>query len=600
MKVAVIGGGPGGYVAALRAAMLGAEVTVIEKNKLGGTCLNVGCIHTKALLASSDVLRTVKEADKFGIKVEGEVKPDFQAIVARKQKITDELVAGIQFLFDKRGVKKIDGFGKLIDKNTIEVTKDDGSVEEVKADKIILANGSVPTVFPFMPYNGKNVITSDEVLSLEKLPESMVIIGGGVIGSEIGQFYSSLGTKVTIIEVLPQILGRMDSEGAKALTRQFKKDKIKVMCNVATDSFEVSEDKVKLNLNNGKSLEAEVVLLCTGRKPNLANSGVAEAGVKLTERGFVEVNEFMETNLEGVYAIGDIISVGGAPHAMLAHVASAEGMVAAANAVKGNRENVNYKSIPSCVYTEPEVAGVGKTEVAKTLAYELFDDERHIVRIDMSEYMESHSVSRLVGAPPGYVGYDEGGQLTEAVRRNPYSIVLFDEIEKAHKDVFNILLQILDDGRITDSQGRTVDFKNTIIIMTSNLGSDYILDNKENKDELINQELRKTFKPEFLNRVDEIITFNSLSKDVVYEILDKIIKNIEDRLSDKDIHINVTEEAKKYIIDNSYDEFYGARPIKRYVSENIETLIARSIIENKIKFSSTINIDVENNHLVIK
>ena len=378
MKVAVIGGGPGGYVAALRAAMLGAEVTVIEKNKLGGTCLNVGCIPTKALLASSDVLRTVKEADKFGIKVEGEVKPDFQAIVARKQKITDELVAGIQFLFDKRA---------------IEVTKDDGSVEEVKADKIILANGSVPTVFPFMPYNGKNVITSDEVLSLEKLPESMVIIGGGVIGSEIGQFYSSLGTKVTIIEVLPQILGRMDSEGAKALTRQFKKDKIKVMCNVATDSFEVSEDKVKLNLNNGKSLEAEVVLLCTGRKPNLANSGVAEAGVKLTERGFVEVNEFMETNLEGVYAIGDIISVGGAPHAMLAHVASAEGMVAAANAVKGNRENVNYKSIPSCVYTEPEVAGVGKTEdelKAEGVEY-------HVGRFDFRGLGKAKAIGKIQG-----------------------------------------------------------------------------------------------------------------------------------------------------------------------------------------------------------
>ena len=357
MKVAVIGGGPGGYVAALKAAMLGAEVTVIEKNKLGGTCLNVGCIPTKALLASSDVLRTVQEAKNFGINVEGEIKPDFEAIVARKQKVTDELVAGIQSLFDKRGVKKIDGFGKLIDKNTIEVTKDDGSVEEVKADKIILANGSIPTVFPFMPYNGKNVITSDEVLSLEKLPKSMVIIGGGVIGSEIGQFYSSLGTKVTIIEVLPQILGRMDSDGAKALARQFKKDKIKVMCNVATDSFEVSDDIVKLNLNNGKSLEAEVVLLCTGRKPNLANSGVAEAGVKMTDRGFIEVNEYMETNLEGVYAIGDII-----PGAMLAHVASAEGMVAAENAVKGNSETVNYKSIPSCVYTEPEVAGVGKTE----------------------------------------------------------------------------------------------------------------------------------------------------------------------------------------------------------------------------------------------
>lgn len=357
MKVAVIGGGPGGYVAALKAAMLGAEVTVIEKNKVGGTCLNVGCIPTKALLASSDVLRTVKEAKSFGINIDGDIKPDFDAIIARKQKVTDELVAGIEFLFDKRGVKKINGFGKLIDKNTIEVTKEDGSIEEVKADKIILANGSIPTVFPFMPYNGKNVITSDEVLSLDKLPESMVIIGGGVIGSEIGQFYSTLGTKVTIVEVLPQILGRMDSDGAKALARQFKKDKIKVMCNVATDSFEVSEDKVKLNLNNGKSIEAEIVLLCTGRKPNLANSGVAEAGVKMTDRGFIEVNEYMETNLEGVYAIGDII-----PGAMLAHVASAEGMVAAENAVKGNSETVNYKSIPSCVYTEPEVAGVGKTE----------------------------------------------------------------------------------------------------------------------------------------------------------------------------------------------------------------------------------------------
>lgn len=357
MKVAVIGGGPGGYVAGLKAAMLGAEVTVIEKNKVGGTCLNVGCIPTKALLASSDVLRTVKEAKSFGINIDGDIKPDFDAIIARKQKVTDELVAGIEFLFDKRGVKKINGFGKLIDKNTIEVTKEDGSIEEVKADKIILANGSIPTVFPFMPYNGKNVITSDEVLSLDKLPESMVIIGGGVIGSEIGQFYSTLGTKVTIVEVLPQILGRMDSDGAKALARQFKKDKIKVMCNVATDSFEVSEDKVKLNLNNGKSIEAEIVLLCTGRKPNLANSGVAEAGVKMTDRGFVEVNEYMETNLEGVYAIGDII-----PGAMLAHVASAEGMVAAENAVKGNCETVNYKSIPSCVYTEPEVAGVGKTE----------------------------------------------------------------------------------------------------------------------------------------------------------------------------------------------------------------------------------------------
>ena len=256
------------------------------------------------------------------------------------------------------------------------------------------------------------------------------------------------------------------------------------------------------------------------------------------------------------------------------------------------------KPIGSFIFLGP--TGVGKTEVARTLANELFDDEKHIVRIDMSEYMESHSVSRLVGAPPGYVGYDEGGQLTEAVRRNPYSIVLFDEIEKAHKDVFNILLQILDDGRITDSQGRTVDFKNTIIIMTSNLGSEYILDDIENSNELIMHELRRSFKPEFINRIDEIIIFNPLNKEVLYDILDNIIINIENRLSNMHIKINLTDEAKKYIIDNSYDEKYGARPIKRFVSKTIESLLANNIIEDNISFGKIITIDIENNKLIIK
>ena len=254
--------------------------------------------------------------------------------------------------------------------------------------------------------------------------------------------------------------------------------------------------------------------------------------------------------------------------------------------------------IGSFIFLGP--TGVGKTEVAKTLAYELFDDEKHIIRIDMSEYMESHSVSRLVGAPPGYVGYDEGGQLTEAVRRNPYSIVLFDEIEKAHKDVFNILLQILDDGRITDSQGRTVDFKNTIIIMTSNLGSEYILENVPDKDKLVMDELKRTFKPEFINRIDEIIMFKSLDKKVVYEILDKIISDIELRLDDKKIKLNLTKEAKDYIINNSYDEKYGARPIKRFVSRNLETLLATEIINGNIKFGQTVTIDVKDNNLIIK
>ena len=256
------------------------------------------------------------------------------------------------------------------------------------------------------------------------------------------------------------------------------------------------------------------------------------------------------------------------------------------------------RPIGSFIFLGP--TGVGKTEVARTLAYELFDDERHMIRIDMSEYMESHSVSRLVGAPPGYVGYDEGGQLTEAVRRNPYSIVLFDEIEKAHRDVFNILLQILDDGRITDSQGRTVDFKNTIIIMTSNIGSEYILENHENANEMVMNELRHTFKPEFLNRIDEIIMFKSLSKEVVYEVLDKIIKEIEMRLSDKKITLKLTEKAKNYIIDHSYDENYGARPIKRYVTRNLETILANAIIEDKIKFGSTVTVDVKNDQFVLE
>ena len=269
------------------------------------------------------------------------------------------------------------------------------------------------------------------------------------------------------------------------------------------------------------------------------------------------------------------------------------------DAIKRARAGIKDPNRPigSFIFLGP--TGVGKTEVARTLAYELFDNEKHMIRIDMSEYMESHSVARLIGSPPGYVGYDDGGQLTEAVRRNPYSIVLFDEIEKAHKDVFNILLQILDDGRITDSQGRTVDFKNTIIIMTSNLGSEYILENNSNSDEMVMQELKHTFRPEFLNRIDEIIIFNSLSKDVVYTILDKLIHDIELRLQDKRIKINLTDNARKYIIDNSYNEIYGARPIKRYVSRNVETMIANMIIEDKIMYNSTITIDIENDKLKI-
>ena len=255
------------------------------------------------------------------------------------------------------------------------------------------------------------------------------------------------------------------------------------------------------------------------------------------------------------------------------------------------------RPIGSFIFMGP--TGVGKTELAKALAYELFDDERHMVRIDCSEYMEAFNVSRLLGAPPGYVGYDEGGELTEAVRRNPYSIVLFDEIEKAHPDVFNILLQILDDGRITDSTGKLVDFKNTIIIMTSNLGSEYILDNEENSDSKVMEALKRTFRPEFINRIDEIVIFKSLGKDVVYNILDKIIHETEARLKNINLHLELTKKAQDYIIDHSYEEAYGARPIKRYVTHNIETLIADKIVRDEIEYGATITVDVKDDKLVL-
>ena len=255
------------------------------------------------------------------------------------------------------------------------------------------------------------------------------------------------------------------------------------------------------------------------------------------------------------------------------------------------------RPIGSFIFMGPTV--VGKTEIAKSLASELFDDERHMIRIDCSEYMEAFNVSRLLGAPPGYVGYEEGGELTEAVRRNPYSIVLFDEIEKAHKDVFNILLQILDDGRITDSQGRTIDFKNTIIIMTSNLGSDLILNNEYTEENVLAL-LKTTFRPELINRIDEIVTFNPLTKSVIYEVLDRIISDVNNRLTHLHIDITLTDNAKEYIVEESYDPDFGARPIKRYVTKNIETLLANELLTEKVLPNDSLIIDVVDNNFTIK
>lgn len=263
------------------------------------------------------------------------------------------------------------------------------------------------------------------------------------------------------------------------------------------------------------------------------------------------------------------------------------------------------KPIGSFLFLGP--TGVGKTELAKTLAEALFDNENSIVRIDMSEYMEKHSVSRLIGAPPGYVGYDEGGQLTDAVRRSPYSVVLFDEVEKAHPDVFNIMLQILDDGRITDSKGNLVDFKNTILIMTSNIGSEFLLDGidesgniKEDAEKQVNDMLKLHFRPEFLNRLDEIIMFKPLTKENISGIVELLMKELNERVAEREIKIELTESAREYIIDCGYDPVYGARPLKRFLQKNVETLVARAILGNQLSVGDTVLIDSEGGNLVCK
>ena len=263
------------------------------------------------------------------------------------------------------------------------------------------------------------------------------------------------------------------------------------------------------------------------------------------------------------------------------------------------------KPIGSFLFLGP--TGVGKTELAKALAASLFDDESNMVRLDMSEYMEKYSVSRLIGAPPGYVGYDEGGQLTEAVRRKPYSVVLFDEVEKAHPDVFNVLLQVLDDGRITDSQGRTVDFKNTIIIMTSNLGSAHLLDGiDENGDinpaceEAVMNELRGHFRPEFLNRLDEIIMFKPLTKDNIGNIINLLMNDLNKRLADREITVELSDSARQFIVDHGYDPIYGARPLKRFLQKHVETLSAKLILADEVREGDTILIDTEGDKLTAR
>lgn len=357
-KIVFIGAGPGGYVGAIRAAKLGADVTVIEKDSVGGTCLNRGCIPTKALLACSDVMTNIKSAKKFGINIEGTVTPDIAFMMERKDKIVERSIEGIHFLFKKNNVKFIEGIGKIVAKDTVAVTKDDGSKEEIKADGIIIATGSSPAKIPVFPYDGQRVITSDEALNLTTIPESMIIVGAGVIGCEFGMFFNNLGTKITMVEMMDHALPMEDLEIGDEMRKVLKRSKIKLMLSSKITKAEIEGDKVKAYTESdkgNKEVEADIMLVAIGRKANTDNLGLEELGI-CTERGRILVNEHMMTNVEGIYAIGDVI-----PGAQLAHLASAEAICAVEN-ILGKNIPMDYSAVPRCVFTDPEVAAVGLTE----------------------------------------------------------------------------------------------------------------------------------------------------------------------------------------------------------------------------------------------
>ena len=350
-----------------------------------------------------------------------------------------------------------------------------------------------------------------------------------------------------------------------------------------------------------KELKKEEEIAIKSKESSLLRTKVTEEEITkiIAKWTGIPVSKLMESEREKILNLGEIL------HKRV--IGQDEAVDKVTDAIIRSRAGIqdSRRPIGSFMFLGP--TGVGKTELAKALAESLFDDEHNIIRIDMSEYMEKFSVSRLIGAPPGYVGYEEGGQLTEAVRRKPYSVVLFDEIEKAHPDVFNVLLQVLDDGRITDSQGRTIDFKNTIIILTSNLGSEYILEGINDKGELteeakekVEKLLKQSFRPEFLNRLDEIVFYKPLTQNEIGKILDLLIIDLNKRLENQEISIELTKSAKEYLIKNGYDPVYGARPLKRFVQKKLETLIAREIIKQTILPKQRVTIDCKNDELVIK
>jgi len=365
----VIGSGPGGYVAAIRATQLGMKVAVVEKENLGGICLNWGCIPTKSLLKSAQAYEYAAHAADYGVSISGDVKPDFEAMVKRSRGVAEGMSKGIQYLFKKNKVETIVGFGKLAGKNKVEVSDEKGKKTIYEAKNIILATGARSRELPNLPQDGEKIIGYRQALTLDKQPESMVVVGSGAIGSEFANFYHTIGTKVTLVEFMPTLVPNEDEEVAKQLARNFKKAKMDVMLESSVESVDTSGDKCKVSIKTKKGekvVEADIVLSAVGITPNTEGIGLEEMGVK-TEKGRVVVDEFYATNVPGVYAIGDIVA-----GPALAHVASAEGITCVEKIAGQNPDPIDYSNIPGCTYTNPEISSVGFTEAkAKEAGYEV-------------------------------------------------------------------------------------------------------------------------------------------------------------------------------------------------------------------------------------
>ncbi|MBI4690847.1 MAG: dihydrolipoyl dehydrogenase [Nitrospirae bacterium] len=356
MRITIIGAGPGGYVAAIKAAQLGAQVTVIEDTEVGGTCLNRGCIPTKALVASAETLHKVKSSEEYGIEIKGDIIPNLSRIMERKGKVVSTQVKGIRSLFKSWGVNLIEGRGMLLTPEKVEVRKRDGSTEIVETDKIILATGSRPARIPIFPFDGERILSSDDALNIKTVPSSLIIVGAGVIGCEFACIFRELGTEITMVEMLPRAVSTEDPEISELLEKELKKKKIKLLTGVKVERTEGKHDGIYVFLSDGRELISEKLLVSIGRSLNTENIGLEAVGIKKGVRGEIEVNEKMETNIDGIYAVGDV--TGGI---LLAHVASKEGIIAGYNAC-GVEKKIDYSIVPAAIFTSPEIGSVGLRE----------------------------------------------------------------------------------------------------------------------------------------------------------------------------------------------------------------------------------------------